>query len=154
MSISPRLRSYLDRKGLSFDEVRHEPKMSMAQTAQAAHVNGRQVAKAVLVRAGDGYLLAVVPASRQVEFDRLQNWLGKPVRLAEEDETVTLFPDCDLGAIPPVGSAFELETVMDESLNEADDVYFEGGDHRTLVHMRADAWRKLMKDSPRATFSA
>lgn len=154
MSISPRLRSYLDRKGLSFDEIRHDPKMSMAQTAQAAHVNGRQVAKAVLVRAGDGYLLAVVPASRQVEFERLQNWLGKPVRLAEEDETVTLFPDCDLGAIPPVGSAFELETVMDESLNEADDVYFEGGDHRTLVHMRADAWRKLMKDSPRATFSA
>jgi Ala-tRNA(Pro) deacylase len=154
MSISPRLRSYLDRRGLSFDEVPHEPAMNMARTAQAAHVDGRHVAKAVVVRAGDDYMLAVVPSSRQVEFERLQRWLGKPVQLAEEDDTVSLFPDCDLGAIPPVGGAFDLETVMDESLSDADDIYFEGGDHRTLVHMRADAWRKLMKDSPRAAFSA
>ena len=125
----------------------------MAQAAHAAHVSDGKVAKAVLVRAGDGYMLAVVPASRQVRFERLQAWLGQPVRLAEEDESVSLFPDCDLGAIPPVGGAFGLETVMDESLSEADDVYFEGGDHRTLVHMDADEWRKLMKDSPRSAFS-
>jgi Ala-tRNA(Pro) deacylase len=153
MSISPRLRSYLDRRGFHFDEVSHARATNMAQAAHAAHINDGQVAKAVLVRAGDDYMLAVVPASRQVRFDRLQSWLGQPVRLAEEDESVSLFPDCDLGAIPPIGGAFGIETVMDESLSEPDEIYFEGGDHRTLVHMNADEWRKLMKDSPRSAFS-
>lgn len=154
MSISPRLRSYLDRRGLHFDEVPHERAMCAAQAAQAAHVAREQVAKAVLVRAGDNYMLAVVPASRQVRFDQLQNWLGRPVRLAEERESEDLFADCDLGAIPPVGGAYDLETVLDDSLLEAGDVYFEGGDHRTFVRMPADDWRKLIKDSAHAPFSA
>lgn len=154
MAISPRLRSYLDRRGFNFDEVPHHRAMSAAQTAHAAHIDSDHMAKAVLVSTGGGYMLAVVPASRQVRFDRLQQWLGQPVRLAEEDESESLFADCELGAIPPIGEAFNIETVMDESLNDADDIYFEGGDHRTLVHMRADAWRKLMKDRPCGAFAS
>lgn len=154
MSISPRLRSYLDRRGLRFDEVPHEQAMCAAQAAEAAHVAREQVAKAVLVLAGDNYMLAVVPASRQVRFDQLQTWLGRPVRLAEERESEDLFADCVLGAIPPVGGAYDLETVMDDSLLDAEEVYFEGGDHRTFVHMHASDWRKLIKDSAHGAFSA
>ena len=153
MSISPRLRSYLDRRGLHFDEVPHEQAMCAAEAARAAHVAGEQVAKAVLVQVGDNYMLAVVPASRQVRFDRLQSWLGRPVRLAEERESENLFADCDLGAIPPVGGAYDLETVMDDSLLGAEEVYFEGGDHRTFVHMQADDWRRLTKDTAHGAFS-
>jgi len=154
MSISPRLRSYLDRRGLHFEEVPHTRTMSAAQAAQTAHVARDQVAKAVLVRAGDSYMLAVTPASRRILFDRLQAWLGRPVRLAEERESEDLFADCDLGAIPPVGGAYDVETVLDDSLMDAEDVYFEGGDHKTLIHMRADDWRKLMKDTAHTAFSA
>lgn len=154
MSISPRLRSYLDRRGLRFEEVPHERAMCAAQAAKAAHVEREQVAKAVLVQAGDSYMLAVVPASRQVRFDQLQSWLGRPVRLAEERESEDLFADCDLGAIPPVGGAYDLETILDDSLLEAEDVYFEGGDHRTFVHMYAEDWRKLMRDTAHGVFSA
>lgn len=154
MSMSPRLRSYLDRRGLSFEEVRHAPAKCAAQAAQAAHVDRNCVAKAVLVRAGEDYMLAVVPASRQVRFDRLQRWLGRDVRLAQERESATIFADCDLGAIPPVGGAYDLETVMDESLLGADEIYFEGGDHRTFVHMHAAEWRRLMKDTASGAFAA
>lgn len=153
MSISPRLRSYLDRRGVHFDEVPHEQAMCATEAAKAAHVAREQVAKGVLVQAGDNYMLAVVPASRQVRFDRLQIWLGRPVRLAEERESEDLFADCDLGAIPPVGGAYDLETVMDDSLLDAEEVYFEGGDHRTFVHMQADDWRKLTKDAAHGAFS-
>jgi Ala-tRNA(Pro) deacylase len=153
MSISPRLRSYLDRRGLQFEEIPHARAMCAVHAAKAAQVAREQVAKAVLVQAGDNYMLAVVPASRQVRFDRLQSWLGRPVRLAEERESEDLFADCDLGAIPPVGGAYDLETVMDDSLLDADEVYFEGGDHRTFVHMYAKDWRKLMKDTAHSAFS-
>ncbi len=154
MSISPRLRSYLDRRGLKFEEVPHAPAKSAVQTADTAHIDRDRLAKAVLVRAGADYMLAVVPASRHVLLDSLKRYLGRDVQLAEERESEPLFADCDLGAIPPVGEAYNLETVMDECLLTADDVYFEGGDHRTLVHMHAEDWQKLMKDNARGAFSA
>ncbi|MGQ0532757.1 MAG: aminoacyl-tRNA deacylase [Caulobacteraceae bacterium] len=154
MSISPKLQSYLDRRCVQYEKVPHTRALSAVQAAHAAEIDDDRLAKAVLVRAGDEYMLAVVPASRHVVFDQLQRWLGKPVRLAEERESEDLFADCDLGAIPPVGSAYGLETVMDDSLVDAEDIYFEGGDHRTLVHMRAADWRKLMKDTAHGAFSA
>lgn len=154
MSISPKLQSYLDRRGVRYEKIPHPRAMGAVQTAQVAAVDDDRMAKAVLVSTGDQYMLAVVPASRHVQFDQLQRWLGKPVRLAEERESEGLFADCDLGAIPPVGGAYNLETVMDDSLMDAEDVYFEGGDHRTLVHMRAEDWRKLMKDAAHGAFSA
>jgi Ala-tRNA(Pro) deacylase len=154
MSISPRLRSYLDRRGLSFEEIAHAPSKSAAQTAETAHIDRDKIAKAVLVNAGGDYMLAVVPASRHVMLESLKRWLGRDVRLADEQESVPLFADCDLGAIPPVGEAYNLETVMDESLmTPEEDVYFEGGDHRTLVHMHAGDWRRLMKDAACGAFT-
>ncbi|MGD9980650.1 MAG: aminoacyl-tRNA deacylase [Hyphomonadaceae bacterium] len=154
MSISPRLQTYLDRRGVDYEKVPHKRALGAAQTAQVAHVGDDHMAKAVLVQAGEQYMLAVVPASRHVQFEALQRWLGKPVRLAEERESEELFGDCDLGAIPPVGGAYNLETVMDDSLMDGGDVYFEGGDHRTLVHMRGEDWRKLMRDAAHGVFSA
>lgn len=154
MPISPRLRSYLDRRGVSFEEVSHARAMSAAQAAEAAHVDGGQVAKGVLVRAGGDYMLAVLPASQHVAFDRLKRWLGRDVRLADESETAPIFADCELGAIPAVGAAYDLETIVDDRLLSDGDVYFEAGDHKTLVHVQAEGWRKLMKDNAHSAFSA
>ena len=154
MPISPKLRSYLDRRGAQFDEVPHAKAQSAAEAAQAARVDRAHTGKAVLVRTGDGYMLAVVPASRHVELDELKSWLGRSVQLAEEGETERLFSDCDLGAIPPIGAAFDVETVVDEALFDGQDVYFEAGDHRTLLHMSAADWRKAMNGAAHGAFSA
>lgn len=152
MTISPRLKSYLERRNVTFNEVPHAEEMSANRTAQAAAVDGNQVAKAVLVRAGREYMVAVIPATRHIRFDELEAWLGKQVRLADEPELGPLFADCAPGAIPPIGDAFGLETVVDGRLLDVDDVYFEGGDHRTLVHVAAGDWRRLMKNSAAGAF--
>jgi Ala-tRNA(Pro) deacylase len=152
MTISPRLKSYLDRRGVEFDEVRHEEEMHVNRAARAAELDGDQVAKAVVVRSGEEYMLAVVPASRHVRLDDLEAWLGREVRLAAEPEIEPLFADCALGAIPPIGDAFGLETMVDDRLLATDDIYFEGGDHRTLVHVAAGDWRRLMKNAAHGAF--
>jgi Ala-tRNA(Pro) deacylase len=152
MTISPKLKSYLDRRGVAFDEVRHEEEMHINRAARAAELDGDQVAKAVVVRSGEEYMLAVVPASRHVRLDDLEAWLGRDVRLAAEPEIAPLFADCALGAIPPIGDAFGLETMVDDRLLAADDIYFEGGDHRTLVHVAAGDWRRLMKNAAHGAF--
>jgi Ala-tRNA(Pro) deacylase len=154
MTISPRLKSYLARRRVAFGEISHAETMCAHRSARTADVDGDRVAKAVVVRAGDEYMLAVLPASRQVSFDYLEKWLGREVQLADEPEFQPLFADCTLGAIPPIGDAFGLETVLDDSLLTDADVYFEGGDHRTLVHVAASDWRRLMKDAAHSAFSA
>lgn len=153
MAISQRLRGYLDRCGTRFDEWPHEHSSEMARAAQAAHVPGRQVAKAVLVQAGDEYMLAVLPSSKHVSFNFLQQWLARDVTLAEEHTTAALFPDCELGAIPPVGAAYGLKTIIDDDMLMDQDVWFEGGDHSTLVHMNAENWRRLQKGAGHFAFS-
>lgn len=153
MAISHKLRDYMNRCGVDFDEVPHAYAFQPAKAAEAAHISGRRVAKGVLVRAGDRYMMAVVPSSKQIRFDDLGRWLGRDVTLAGEQDSRPLFDDCELGALPPVGAAFGLDTVVDDDLLNNDEVYFEGGDHRTLVHVESGDWRRLMRDAGHCAFS-
>jgi Ala-tRNA(Pro) deacylase len=73
-------------------------------------------------------------------------WLDRPVSMATEEEIATLFPDCEIGAIPPVGAAYGLETVVDDSFDRVSDIYFEAGDHRSLVHISDKEFHNLMMD--------
>jgi Ala-tRNA(Pro) deacylase len=154
MAISQKLRNYMHRCGVDFEEVPHARTAEASKSAQATHVSGKRLAKGVLVRAGDEYLLAVVPASRRVQFDHLGRWLGRNVTLAGEEDSASLFADCELGAIPPVGAAYGLETVLDDDLLSAEHIYFEGGDHQTLVHVRGGDWRRLVREAGHCAFSA
>ena len=153
MAISQTLRNYMDQCGVVFDEVPHAYAFQPARAAQASHLPGRRVAKGVLVRAGDRYMMAVVPSSKQVDFDDLRRRLGREVTLADEDETTQLFGDCDRGALPPVGAAYGLQTLVDDDLFNSDEVFFEGGDHRTLVHVAGGDWRRLQRDADHCAFS-
>jgi Ala-tRNA(Pro) deacylase len=154
MTISQKLRSYMDQCGVAFDEVPHAYAFQPARAAEASHIPGGRVAKGVLVRAGDQFMLAVVPSSRLVEFHDLGRRLGRDVALAEEQDSRELFTDCELGALPPIGAAFGLKTILDDELLDADEIYFEGGDHRTLVHVDGPDWRRLLQDAEHCAFSA
>jgi Ala-tRNA(Pro) deacylase len=153
MAISQKLRNYMNRCGVPFEEVPHAFTFQPARAAEASHIPGRRVAKGVLVRAGDQYMMAVVPSSKQIQFSDLGRWLGRDVRLAGERDSMPLFADCELGAMPPIGAAFGLETILDDDLLNADDIYFEGGDHRTLVHVQGGDWRRLVRDAGHCAFS-
>ena len=83
----------------------------------------------------------------------LQRWLGRSAALASEQEVGRLFPDCELGAIPPPGEAYGLDMVLDDSLAGLDEVCFEGGDHRSLVRVGGEQFRGLMSGARRGRFS-
>jgi Ala-tRNA(Pro) deacylase len=156
MTISATLERHLERRGIGYELVSHPATGSASETAQAAHVSGNRIAKTVVLRDGDdgdGYLLAVVPASHHLGLDTLRTWLGRSVALASEQEIGKLFPDCDLGAIPPLGDAYGLEVILDEALTGLDEVWFEGGDHRSLVKVGGAAFRDLMAGARHGRFS-
>jgi Ala-tRNA(Pro) deacylase len=153
MAIASTLQRHLEGQGIDYEMLKHPLTASSSETAQSAHISGNRVAKTVVLRDGDGYLLAVLPASHHLSLEMLQGWLGRPVALASEQEVGKLFPDCDLGAIPPIGDPYGLDVALEESLGRLDEVYFEGGDHQTLVKVGGDQFRRLMSGARQGRFS-
>ncbi len=153
MTIAKRLSEYLANAGIEYEVVNHPFTVSASRTAQAAHITGDRVAKTLVLHDDQGYLLAVVPSTHRVELDAIGPKLGRRLNLATEKEIADLFDDCELGAIPPVGAAYGLKVMLDESLTDQEDVYFEGGDHRNLVHVNSAAFAKAMEGAERGRFS-
>ena len=152
MTIAPTLQKYLDRN-VTYDVVTHEPTMSSTRTAQACHVSGDCLAKAVVLRHNGGYVLAVLPASHNIQLSDLKSQIGDDLELADEKDIRRLFPDCALGAIPPVGECYELDVIVDDSIEDQPDVYLEAGDHATLVHMDRAQFARLMAEARHGRFS-
>lgn len=153
MSIGRKLKEYLSDARVEYDLVEHPRTECSSRTAQAAHVPGDQLAKGVVLHHDAGYVLAVVPSTHRVELGSLERSFGCNLDLASEPEIAGLFDDCRLGAIPPAGAAYDIDTVVDESLAELPEVWFEGGDHRTLVRVSGDGFRRLMAEAQQAQFS-
>ncbi len=143
MSINPRLRWFLDSHHIDYELLPHPHTGSMLESARAANVPEGLVAKCVLFEDESGYILAIIPASCQVDREMLENRMGRRLELASEREVQEVFMDFELGAIPPMGFAFHIPTVIDESLLRIPDVYFEEGDHNGLVHISGRDFRDL-----------
>lgn len=120
MTVAPTLERYLMDQGTTYQLLSHPQTQTAAETAHASHISGSRLAKGVLLADGNGYLLAVLPASHHLDLERVAAWLGRPVSLASEQEVGRLFPDCELGAIPAVGWAYGLDVILDDSLTAQD----------------------------------
>lgn len=153
MAVAMTLQDYLERWGIDYEVLRHPHSHSSLETAEAAHVSGEKLAKCVLTEDYQGYLMVVLPASHQVEFERLDEELDRRLSLASERELGSIFNDCELGAIPPLGEAYGVDVALDESLATCEDVYFEAGDHTELIHVSGEAFRDLMAGAERGRFS-
>ena len=151
MSIAPTLQRYLDQT-ITYEVIQHEPTMSSTRTAEVCHVSGDRVAKGIVLRRDGGYLLAVLPASRRLHLQRTH--IGDSVQLATEDEIAQLFRDCARGAIPAVGECYGLDVIVDDSIDVQPDVYMEGGDHATLIHMDHGEFARINAEAKHGRFSA
>ncbi|MDQ6971390.1 MAG: YbaK/EbsC family protein [Mariprofundaceae bacterium] len=153
MPIANTLKRYLDSSKIQYDVVSHPFSRTSMETAEAAKVSGHQLAKGVILKDGQGYLMAVLPSPLHVQIITLNELTGRNLELVEEDEVGRLFSDCDLGAIPPVGDAYQLEVVLDSTLLDEESIYFEAGDHRELIRVNEDDFQKLLKNARFESFA-
>lgn len=131
------VQEFLNARGKPYEVLSHPTTFSATEMAQAVHVPGREVAKSVVMNADGRYVLAVVPSTRRVVLDKVMTVLGaKSVELADEGDLPQLFPDCELGAMPPFGSQFGLSTIVDPMLTRDDEIVFEGNTLRESIRMK------------------
>jgi Ala-tRNA(Pro) deacylase len=154
MSIAPTLQRFLTAQNVQFDAICHEPTGSSTRTAQVCRISGDQIAKGIVLRRNGGFMLAILPASHHIRVSDLQRQLGDDIEMANEAEIDRLFPDCAHGAVPPIGQCYGLPLVMDESIEAQPDIYFEAGDHETLLHMSGAQFAQLLAGARHGQFSA
>ncbi|MGE5154242.1 MAG: aminoacyl-tRNA deacylase [Bdellovibrio bacteriovorus] len=147
MTIATTLRSYLDSKSIRYALAPHAHTGSSMDTAASAHVPGDRLAKGVIVQSDEETLMVVVPSDYHVHLGLLHRHLGREVGLATEPELAELFPDCEPGAVPALGQAYGLRTLLDSNLLGEPEVYLEAGDHETLIRLAGEDFRALMADA-------
>jgi Ala-tRNA(Pro) deacylase len=142
----------LDAKRVAYKVYPHEETDDAQHLAAVLHVPGRYVVKTVLLRANGGYryVVAVLPATERLDLGRVSEALGgAAVRLATEMEIAARCPDCEFGILPPFGSRFAMETIIDETVAQQQDIFFDGDTHREAIRMKYRDFYDL--EHPRVT---
>ncbi len=153
MATAMTMREYLRSHDVDYEEVSHPHAVTATHIAKESHIAGDHLAKAVLLKGESGYFVAVIPSTCRADLESLSRIVREPVELASEKEINDRFKDCDLGALPPLGQAYGLPVWMDDRLQEQPDIYFEAGDHETLIHMSGKEFARLMADVEHGQFS-
>lgn len=135
MTMPARLKSHLDQAKISYSQSSHIPTYTAQGAASVMHVPGNDVAKTVVLRAGEKTLLAVLPASYRVNLNKLASIVGSDVRLATESECYGMSPDCEPGAVPPFGELYDLPVYLDEALADDPEIIFSVGTHSDAIRM-------------------
>jgi len=143
MNIAKKLEAHLAAHAIRYELVPHPHSESSMATAAVSHVPGDRLAKAVIGKDGEHYLMLVIPSDYHVRLGLLHKKLGRNVGLATEAELADLFPDCEEGALPPVGEAYGLRSMVENDLLAQPEVFFEAGDHEHLVKIRGRDFQVL-----------
>ena len=146
MNIQTRLENYLGEKHVPYTRSTHRLAYSAQGVAAAQHVAGWTVAKTVILKAGNQFLMVVLPAPMKVDLHLLREQLSfKDLELADEREFGRLFPDCQLGAMTPFGNLYGLPVYVEESLARQNEIVFNAGTHVDTIRMKYKDFDELVE---------
>jgi Ala-tRNA(Pro) deacylase len=141
-----KVRTYLDGLHVKYVVIGHSPAYTALETARLSHLSGQELAKTVLVNVDGRMAMAVLPASYQIDFEMFRRSIGaRSLELATEAELRALFPDCELGAMPPFGNLYGLPVYVAELLTEQDEIAFNAGTHSELFQMAYADFARLVR---------
>lgn len=144
MTVSRKLKEYLDSRGVKYEVLSHKVAYTAQETAAAQRITGWNVAKCVVCFCDGKFLLFVLQAPTVIDFARLKKSLGcQEARLASEQEMEQLFPETELGAESPFGDLYGLPVFIDKGLTEIEEIIFNAGSHTEAIRMKMDDYRKL-----------
>lgn len=152
MAISPTLKNYLAQHNVDYTLLPHPHTGSSMETAEAAHVPGGALAKAVVMKGDDKRVMVVIPSNLHVDVAEFRRRVGHGFELATESDITDAFPDCAVGAVPPIGPAWGIDAYLDEGLLEHEEIFFEAGDHEELVRLKVSDFENLLGDAERGRF--
>lgn len=139
------LKEFLDNHKVKYSCINHSPGYTAQEIAASAHISGKQLAKIVIIKLGNNKLgMVVLPANEHINFSALKNVTGKNVDLAKESDFKNVFPECELGAMPPFGNLYNLPVYVSSHLTDYDQIVFSAGSHSELMKMPYRDFERLV----------
>ena len=146
MSVRDWIRETLRSQGVPYWTKEHPDVFTAQRLAHEEHMSGHRTAKVVVAYADDRPVMLVLPASHKAALTAVKEMLkAKEVHLAAEDQMRRLFPDCEVGAEPPLPYGKDIEIWMDRSMRVPGDIVFFGGTHRESIRMAFDDWYRTVQ---------
>jgi Ala-tRNA(Pro) deacylase len=143
---SRKLKEYLDKNGIKYISIQHSPAYTSQEIAAQTHIPGKLLAKTVIVKVEGKMVMFVLPANRKVILPELRSALdAEKVTLATEEEFKELFPDCELGAMPPFGNLYGMEVFVSPELSQEQEIAFNAGTHTELIKMAYKDFERLVQ---------
>jgi len=145
MTVLKKLKEYLEKNQVSYEVGYHARVYTAQEVAASQHVPGKEMAKVVMVKANGKVVMLVLPASYQVDMKKLKDVLNsKKVGLIKEEDFQELFPDCEIGAMPPFGNLYNLEVWGDQILTQDDFIVFRAGSHVETLRIKYNDYARLV----------
>ena len=145
MTILKKLKDYLEKNRVQYEVGIHSMVYTAQEIAAATHVPGKEMAKVVMVKADGKMTMLVLPASYRVETKRLKKVLEcKKLSIAKEKDFEELFPDCEVGAMPPFGNLYNLEVWVDQVLSQDEFIVFQAGSHVETLKIKYCDYDRLV----------
>jgi Ala-tRNA(Pro) deacylase len=138
-----RITEFLHEKRVAFDYLPHPPAFTAQRLAKYLGVPGALVAKAVLLRGESKYFVAVLPATFQVDIERLSGALRTPLRTANDREIAELFRDCEWGVVSPFGAGYGLATLLEDTIAPDATLVLEANTHLEAIRLRCQDFERL-----------
>lgn len=141
-----KLKEFLDSHHVKYITISHSRAFTAQEIAASAHISGKDLAKTVMVKVDGKMAMAVLPASYHVDINLLKGVAGAgKVELAAEAEFKDVFPDCDIGAMPPFGNLYGMDVLVAQSLAEDEEIAFNAGSHTELIKLSMNDYARLVK---------
>lgn len=138
------IKTYLDSKNVQYVSVEHSVAYTAKEIAERVNIKGDQMAKTVMVILDGCMSMVVLPASCRIRWDRFMRAMGTElVSLASEDEFKDQFPLCDVGAMPPFGTLYDIPVYMYEGFEDEGEIAFRAGTHHEIIKMKLSDYLSL-----------
>lgn len=141
-----KLKEYLDSHKVEYVTINHSLAYTAQRIAASAHIPGKEIAKTVMIKANGKMIMAVLPASCKINMDLLKSSINATeIEIASEKEFGLLFPECEVGAMPPFGNLYGMEVYVAEKLSMDEEIAFNAGSHRELIKLAYRDFEKLVR---------
>ncbi len=153
MSVSAKIKHYLDKHRLSYHILSHHRTVTLHDAAEVLQISPLAFARAVILEDQAGFLMAVLPLDRKIDFNLLYKLVQRKMSIAPRVKVDKLFSDCEPGSHPPLGDPYTIPSIVDESLLNAKTIYFEPGSHTAIVQIGQNDFHYLTSNAVWGNFS-
>ena len=137
---------YLNHNNVPYEVIEHVPAFSAHEVAVVSHVPEKDPAKTLIVTTDDKFYMVIIPADHQLDDYLIRESLkAKHVHLASEKDLQNIFPDCEVGAMPPFGNLYALPVYVDKTLTEDDVIVFNACSHTKSIRLKMYDFLRLVK---------